>query len=271
MTRNHTPVPRCSETFSALLPDLAPGVLVRLTTEEAEGCALIPRAPTLEYGAGAPLAVGTELLADGMPLLRLTDRLLPSAAEGHATPECLAEALAVVPAGEYKLSPRRPGLSLAWVVLSDKGAAGLREDESGPAIVAVLRERLHLSFDRGFLIPDHPGRLRALVVDLALHQGYDLIVASGGTGLAPRDTTPEALLPLFDRRLPGFEQAMMAASLAKTLHAMISRACVGTLERSIVLALPGSTNAVRENLKAVAPALSHALAKLQGDPGDCGG
>ena len=124
--------------------------------------------------------------------------------------------------------------------------------------------------EQGFMIPDDPQALRALVMELALGQGYDLILTSGGTGLAPRDTTPEALLPLFERRLPGFEQAMMQASLAKTPTAAVSRAVAGTLGRTIVITLPGSRKAVSENLAAILPALGHALEKLHGDPSDCG-
>ena len=142
--------------------------------------------------------------------------------------------------------------------ISDKGAAGLRVDESGPLMAADTRAKLPLCHEQGFMIPDDPQTLRPLVMELALGQGYDLILTSGGTGLAPRDTTPEALLPIFERRLPGFEQAMMQASLA------------GTLGRTIVITLPGSRKAVSENLAAILPALGHALEKLHGDPSDCG-
>ena len=260
---------RTGHPFKARLPKRTAGGGVRLLAKEGKSTGLIPRHTTLEYGALAPLAVGTVLYADNQALLRITDRLLLSSPEGHAESECLAKALASQPESEVTVTPRRDGFSLAWVVLSDKGAAGRREDTSGPSIEAVLRENLSLGYSRGFLIPDHPGRLRALVADLALHQGYDLIVTSGGTGLSSRDTTPEALLPLIDRRLPGFEQAMMNVGLAKTPHAAISRACAGTLGHSILLTLPGSKKAVQENLLSVAPALFHALANLQGDESDC--
>ena len=149
-------------------------------------------------------------------------------------------------------------------------AAGLRVDESGPLMAADTRAKLPLCHEQGFMIPDDPQTLRPLVMELALGQGYDLILTSGGTGLAPRDTTPEALLPIFERRLPGFEQAMMQASLAKTPTAAISRAVAGTLGRTIVITLPGSRKAVSENLAAILPALGHALEKLHGDPSDCG-
>lgn len=177
------------------------------------------------------------------------------------------------------LTPSRPErgpcrtprtLGLAWITLSDKGAAGLRVDESGPLMAADTRAKLPLCHEQGFMIPDDPQTLRSLVMELALGQGYDLILTSGGTGLAPRDTTPEALLPIFERRLPGFEQAMMQASLAKTPTAAISRAVAGTLGRTIAITLPGSRKAVSENLAAILPALGHALEKLHGDPSDCG-
>lgn len=160
--------------------------------------------------------------------------------------------------------------SLAWITLSDKGAAGLRPDESGPLMAELVRSGLALHHEQGFLIPDEANALRALVLELSLGQGYDLILTSGGTGLSPRDATPEALLPLFDRRLPGFEQAMMTASLGKTPTAALSRAVSGTIGKTIVLTLPGSRKAVRENLEAVLPALPHALEKLHGDLSDCG-
>jgi molybdenum cofactor synthesis domain-containing protein len=101
-------------------------------------------------------------------------------------------------------------------------------------------------------------------------QGFDLVVTSGGTGVAPRDITPEVTLAAIERRLPGLETAMMLAALQKTPHAALSRAVAGTLGESIVLNLPGSPKAVRENLAAVVSALPHAIAKLQGDESDCG-
>lgn len=171
---------------------------------------------------------------------------------------------------DVELALSKPGLTLAWVTLSDKGWLGKREDASGPAIDAMARERLQLCFSRGFLLPDNANALRALLTDLALTQGFDLVVTTGGTGLAPTDVTPEATLAVIDNRLPGMERAMLQASLQKTPHAMISRAVAGSLGQSLIINLPGSLKAVRENLEAVLPALAHGLAKLQGDPSDCG-
>jgi molybdenum cofactor synthesis domain-containing protein len=196
---------------------------------------------------------------------------LPLPAAGRSRRSLLLEALRdfELPAGELTLTPSREGYAMAWIVLSDKGAAGEREDECGPIIEEAVRKEMRLSHAQGFIIPDDPLSLRALATQLALDFGYDLLLTSGGTGLAPRDLTPEATLALIDKRLEGFERAMTAASLAKTPHGAISRAVAGTMGRSIIVNLPGSPKAVRENLEAVLPAMNHALDKLKGDPGDC--
>lgn len=175
------------------------------------------------------------------------------------------------PSEALSLTVSCAGFALACITLSDKGYAGKREDTSGPAMADMVRSILPLRHSQRFILPDDPSALRALVLELAAGQGYDLILTSGGTGLSPRDTTPEALLPLLSRRLPGFEQAMMQVSLAKTPHAALSRAIAGCIGPCLLLALPGSHKAATENLAAVLPAILHALAKLQGDPTDCGG
>lgn len=209
----------------------------------------------------------------GTALFRVVGRtLLPRSGSVHAGVCLFVEALRDEPGDRLlRLTPRREGRALAWVTLSDKGAEGKRCDASGPAIADAVRGAMPLCIERGFLLPDDGQRLRALLVDLALTQGYDLILTTGGTGLGPRDVTPEATLAVIERRLPGFEQAMMTASLAKTPNAVISRAVAGTLGGAIIVNLPGSRKAVTENLAAVLPALGHALDKLQGDPADCGG
>jgi molybdenum cofactor synthesis domain-containing protein len=166
--------------------------------------------------------------------------------------------------------PTKEALSLAWVTLSDKGARNEREDASGPLIEKIVRDKYELAYVRGYMIPDEELQLRQLLVDLALHQKFDLILTTGGTGVSPRDVTPEATVKVIDRRLRGVEQAMMATSLKKTPHAVVSRAIAGTLGTSLIVNMPGSTKAVAENLEAVLPAFGHTIAKLQGDPADCG-
>ncbi len=160
------------------------------------------------------------------------------------------------------------GLACAVVTLSDKGYAGEREDKSGPALAALL-EDLSPARVQNFILPDDPAALRALVKKLS-GLGWGLIVTTGGTGLSPRDTTPEALIPELDRRLPGFEQVMFAEGLKHTPHAVLSRCLAGTMGTSMVIALPGSHKAAAENLSAILPILPHALEKLNGDMRDCG-
>jgi molybdenum cofactor biosynthesis protein MoaC len=160
------------------------------------------------------------------------------------------------------------GLACAVVTLSDKGYAGEREDKSGPALAALL-EVLSPARVQNFLLPDDPAALRSLVKKL-VRLGWGLIVTTGGTGLSPRDTTPEALIPELDRRLPGFEQVMFAEGLKHTPRAVLSRCLAGTIGTSMIIALPGSSKAAEEDLSALLPILPHALEKLNGDMRDCG-
>jgi len=97
----------------------------------------------------------------------------------------------------------------------------------------------------------------------------DLILTTGGTGVSPRDITPEATDKVIDRELPGFAERMRQESLKKTPHAIISRAIAGIRQRTLIINLPGSPKGAIENLEAVWPAIPHAIAKIQGDPSDC--
>ena len=164
---------------------------------------------------------------------------------------------------------RKEGAAVAWVTLSDKGSRGEREDLSGPRLEELARKALPVCFTQGFLLPDEKEALRALLVDLALFQRFDLVLTTGGTGVGPRDITPEVTLAVIDKRLPGFEHAMAAASMPKTPHAMISRAVAGVLSRCLIVNMPGSVKAVEEIMEAISPALGHALDKLRGDSTDC--
>lgn len=219
------------------------------------------------------LPVGTSLmpLEGGPALLIVGGFARPGRGDVPAERTLVAEALGPceLATGIHDFRIAKNGLALAWITLSDKGSQGLRADAAGPAIAETCAAALPLSLARGHIIPDEPRDLKALLVDLALTQGYDLIVTTGGTGLSPRDTTPEATLAVIERRLPGFEAAMLAASLVKTRHAMLSRAVAGTLGQAIIVNVPGSPKAVRETLEAILPAIPHGLDKLRGDPSDC--
>lgn len=215
------------------------------------------------------LKAGDRLEGDGVELLVLTVQWVPGGADDRSTPCYLLESVSDAGAGEYACSVTRRGYSLAWITLSDKGAEGKRVDESGPLIGMSVKEKLDLDIIQGFVIPDEESQLKGLLVDLALNQGFDLIMTTGGTGVGPRDVTPEATLAVIEKRLHGYERAMTAASLAKTPHGAISRAVAGTLGRALIVNMPGSPKAVAECLEPLLPTLKHTLEKLQGDPSDC--
>jgi molybdenum cofactor synthesis domain-containing protein len=220
------------------------------------------------------LPVGTQLLrADDKPLFAVTGTLRPGA-KPHALVCPLLTALEDVsaePPADLCLSVHKPGVSLAWITLSDKGYRGDREDTSGPLVADILSEILPVCHSQGFLLPDDADMLRALLIELALTEGYDIICTAGGTGLSPRDITPQTTAGVMDLPLHGMRQAMLAGSLAVTPRAAISRAEAGILGKSLIINLPGSRKAVQENLNAVRHALPHALDKLRGDGRDCGG
>ncbi len=214
------------------------------------------------------LRSGMRLVSEGRDLLRIVSGSWIDGVPGAKT--WVAEVLDVLPeTGTIDLKIEKAGYSVAYVTLSDKGAAGLREDKGGPMIAEIISDALPVSAVHGFLIPDEYGDLKSLLMHLAYTSGFDLIITTGGTGVGPRDISPEATLAVVEKRLPGFERAITATSLSKTPHAMISRAVAGTLGDSIIINVPGSPKAVKESLEAVIPAIKHAIDKLQGDPSDC--
>lgn len=156
----------------------------------------------------------------------------------------------------------------AILTVSDKGSRGERVDQSGPALAEwLIAHKAEVAATA--LVADEQPQISSALRKWADTAAADLILTTGGTGLAPRDVTPEATMEILDRLVPGFAEAMRFASLAKTPHAMLSRAVCGTRRRSLILNLPGSPAAAVENLEAVWPAIPHAIAKLQGDPNDC--
>ena len=159
-------------------------------------------------------------------------------------------------------------ISAGIITISDKGAAGRREDLSGPAIRDMLAS-LPAEVKCYEIIPDEKDLISDRLIHFADSLGLDLILTSGGTGVGVRDFTPEATLAVIDKQIPGMAEVMRMESLKKTPHAMISRAVVGVRGRSLIINLPGSPRAVRENLAAILPAIPHAVAKIKGDQGEC--
>lgn len=147
------------------------------------------------------------------------------------------------------------------LTISDRSAQGSREDTSGPAIASRLEELGH-EVTRG-LVPDDRARIVSAVRTAA--EAHRLIVTSGGTGLGPRDVTPQALGELLDYEVPGFGEQMRTVGRRSTPFADLSRSVAGVVGRTLVIALPGSEGAALESLEAVAPLLEHALETLSGD------
>jgi molybdopterin adenylyltransferase len=154
------------------------------------------------------------------------------------------------------------------VTVSDRSSLGLRKDSSGPQLAVVL-ESHGVNVVGTEVVPDEVDEIRSVLTRLADEHGVDLILTTGGTGVSPRDVTPEATVAVADRLIPGMAEAMRAASMSKTPHAMISRAVAAIRGRTLIINLPGSPRGAVENLQVVLPALEHAIAKIQGDPSEC--
>jgi molybdenum cofactor synthesis domain-containing protein len=157
----------------------------------------------------------------------------------------------------------------AIITLSDKGSKGEREDESGKTIREMIAG-INALVGHYEVLPDEKQRIIEVLSRLSDSGTVDLIITTGGTGVSARDVTPEATLAVIDCELPGMAEAMRAESLKKTPHAMISRAVAGIRKQTLIVNLPGSPKAVRENLAVILPALPHAIEKIKGDPRECG-
>ncbi len=165
------------------------------------------------------------------------------------------------------LQPRRP-IRAAVVTLSDKASAGERVDASGPELQALLRA-MGAEVGEPVVIPDDQAWIEGVLRSIADGGETDLILTTGGTGLAPRDRTPEATRVVADRLAPGFVEAMRAASLEITPHAMLSRAVAAVRGRTLIINMPGSPKACREHFAVIAPALEHAVETLRGEAYEC--
>ncbi|MBC8316979.1 MAG: MogA/MoaB family molybdenum cofactor biosynthesis protein [Desulfobulbaceae bacterium] len=160
------------------------------------------------------------------------------------------------------------GYTCAILTISDKGSRGERDDTSGPQLNRQLTES-------GFtvtaleIVPDSQDAIATMFRKWADQDNIDLIVSTGGTGVSPSDVTPEATLPILHREIPGIGEAMRMASFTRTTHAILSRGVAGIRRESLIINLPGSERAARENLEVILPSLQHALYKIKGGMKDC--
>lgn len=220
----------------------------------------------------ASLKVGTRLCnSQGEALLLVIGKHYHYTQENLAGYTLVCKALQDIPETQDTYSIQYKGYSVAWVTLSDSASVGKRTDTSGPLIGSLLQQSFDISVERGFVIPDNPERLEHLLLDLSLFQRFNCIITTGGTGVAPRDTTPEVMEKIIRHPLYGFELAMMQASMQYVSTAILSRARAGIIAESILINLPGSPKAVEQNLTPLLPALRHAMDKVCGDTSDCAG
>lgn len=157
-------------------------------------------------------------------------------------------------------------MKIGILTISDRGAQGEYEDRSGPLIAQIIAEKTAWAVTHQAIVPDEQGQIAATLIQWC-DAGVNLILTSGGTGFAPRDVTPEATKQVIEREAPGIAEALRAESLKITRHAMLSRAVAGLRGQTLIINLPGSPKAVRENLDVLLPVLPHALELAAGAPG----
>ena len=156
----------------------------------------------------------------------------------------------------------------AVLTVSDRCSRGERDDAGGPLVAGILKSAGYTVICSD-LVPDDRPQIELALRRLADQAQADLIVTTGGTGFSPRDVTPEATIAVCSRMAPGIPEAMRSAGMQITMRAMLSRAQAGIRGNSLIINLPGSPKAARENLEAVLPALAHGLEMLSGAPADC--
>ena len=159
-------------------------------------------------------------------------------------------------------------MKTAVLILSDKGSKGERVDKSGPILAEWLAAK-GAEIVRTAMIPDEAKQIEALLKEWADSGDFDLIITCGGTGVSPRDVTPDATKKILDREIPGLGEEMRRASFAITPHALLSRAVAGIRNNTMIVNLPGSPKGAIENLSVIWAAIPHGVAKMKGDPEDC--
>ena len=259
------------ETMRAKGLDLAPGAFGENLVVAGVDLALLGLGSRLRVGAAAELSITQigktchdhcaiyEQTGDCiMPRLGLFARVFEP---GLVRPGDAVTVLEVVP---------RAQLQAVVITVSDRCSRGETQDGTGPAVAKMLSDSAGMHVYKVEVVPDDVETISGRLEHYCDGHSIDLVVTAGGTGLSPRDVTPEATRSVLERLAPGLDEAMRAASLPKTPHAMLSRGVSGTRGSTLVVNLPGSVAGATENLDVILPALAHGLEKLRGDLSDCG-
>jgi molybdenum cofactor synthesis domain-containing protein len=159
-------------------------------------------------------------------------------------------------------------MRIGILTISDRASQGIYEDQSGPALREMVVQHFGENVDLMHIVPDDFMEIKRALYKWCDDAKLELILTTGGTGFAPRDVTPEATRAVIERDAPGLVQAMIAASLQKTPHAMLTRMVAGMRGQTLIVNLPGSPKAACENLAVILPALPHAIELLRGKPGE---
>ncbi len=258
------------QTVARKLPAVQPGAFAENLVVSGVDLPALGLGSRLRVGEAVELSVTQigKVCHDPCRIQRLTgDCIMPRAgvfcrvvAGGQARAGDPVEVLEAIP---------RDVFQAVVLTVSDKASVGQRADTAGPAVAKRLIDALGAHVYRAEIVPDDQRLIAERLRHYCDGHGIDLIVTVGGTGFAPRDVTPEATRAVIQRPTPGLDEAMRAASLAKTAHGILSRGVSGIRGSTLIVNLPGSPRAATENLAVILRALPHGLAKLRGDPADC--
>ena len=236
--------------------------------------------PIDELGIGTLLQIGVSAV---LKVSQIGKACHSPCAIGQRTGQCIMptegiftvvmEPGVIKPDGEIRLVKRidRATIQAAVITVSDRCSSGETEDKSGPRIERILADSLKAHIAHYCIVPDEQEIITAKLMALSEPERYiDLIFTTGGTGLAPRDVTPEATIAVIDRPANGIAEAIRQKSLTITPMAMLSRAVAGIRNRCLIINLPGAEKAVAESLEVIIPVLTHGVELLRGQPSDCG-
>jgi len=259
------------ETVRKKLPDVKPG-------DFAENV-IVSGLDLGALGLGTRLQLGEEVVVS---ITQIGKNCHTPCRIYHLTGDCIMPRLGVfarVEAGgevrrrdpaEVRQAVPRGAFQAVVLTVSDRCSKGQTQDTAGPAVAGRLQEHLDAHIYRTEILPDEADAIARRLRHYCDGHSIDMVVTVGGTGFSPRDVTPEATREVIERFTPGLDEAMRAASTAKTPHAMLSRGVSGIRGSTLIVNLPGSQRGAVENLEAIAGALRHGLEKLRGQAADCG-